>query len=93
MRHSLGTISSFSGFVQTMTQNDALDKLRYTDVHARYVENRLMNEIDLSNRGNFSNLLKNRNKLPISYILPPFKTCAWDWKIICSNMLTLIIII
>jgi RNA polymerase sigma-70 factor (ECF subfamily) len=32
-----------------MTQNDALDKLRHTDVHARYVENRLMNEIDLTN--------------------------------------------
>ena len=48
-RHFLGTVSSFSGYVQTMIKNDTLKKLRHFDVHSRFARNILTNEIDSTN--------------------------------------------
>ena len=49
-RHSLGTVSSFSGFINTMAQNYSVDKLRHVDVHSRFAKNMLMNGIDSTNK-------------------------------------------
>ena len=48
-RHSLGTVSSFSGFVKTMAQNQATDKLRHIDVHSRFAGNILTSGTDSTN--------------------------------------------
>ena len=48
-RHFLGTVTSFSGLVKTMTQNYAMDKLRHSDVHSRFAENLLVNVRDSTN--------------------------------------------
>ena len=48
-RNSLGTVSSFSGFVKTMVVNHAKNKLKHVDIHSRFAQNMLMNEIDSTN--------------------------------------------
>ena len=48
-RHLLGEISSFSRYVQKITQNYAIDKLRHFDVHSRFARNIFINEIDSTN--------------------------------------------
>ena len=48
-RHLLGDISSFSGYVQAITKNYAIDKLRHFDVHSRFAKNIFMNETDSTN--------------------------------------------
>ena len=71
-RHTLGNISSFSGFVQTMAQNYATDKLRHSEVHSRFAKNMLVNTSDLTNEtedsiinNDYTNLLNElMEKLP-----------------------------
>ena len=48
-RHLLGDISSFSGYIQTIAKNYAIDKLRHFDVHSRFARNIFMNETDSIN--------------------------------------------
>ena len=48
-RHLLGEISSFSRYVQKITQNYAIDKLRHFDVHSRFARNIFINETDSTN--------------------------------------------
>ena len=48
-RHFLGSVTSFSGYVQTMTKNCILKKLRHLDVHARFAQHILMNNNDSTN--------------------------------------------
>ena len=49
IRHFLNPELSFSGYLQTITQNYTLKKLRHFDVHSRFTRNMLMNEIDSTN--------------------------------------------
>jgi len=63
-RHSLNPELSFSGFLQTLAKNCITDKFRHFDVHARYVRNMLVNEMDSTNEtedsiidGNYTELL------------------------------------
>ena len=74
-RHSLGAVSSFSGFVQTMIQNYATDKLRHFDVHSRFARNVLMNEIDSTNETEDS-IINNDYKVLLGELiekLPPMQ--------------------
>jgi len=48
-RHSLDTVSSFSGYVQTMTQNKVFYTFRQSDIHSRFVRNMLTNGKDSMN--------------------------------------------
>lgn len=48
-RHLLNPELSFSGYVQTIAQNIAMDKLRHFEVHARFARNILMNGTDATN--------------------------------------------
>ena len=48
-RHTLDVSLSFSGFMQTITRNYAMDKLRHLDVHARFAEKTLADGIDSTN--------------------------------------------
>ena len=48
-RHCLNTEFSFSGYVHTVTQNLAMDRLRHFDVHSRFARKILMNGTDSTN--------------------------------------------
>jgi len=48
-RHLLKPELSFSRYVQTITQNHAIDKLRHFDVHSRFAKNIFLNEKDSTN--------------------------------------------
>ena len=48
-RHILNPESSFSGYVKTITKNLTFNKIRKSDVHSRFVKNRLVNETDSIN--------------------------------------------
>ena len=48
-RHLLGTVPSFLAFTKTIVKNHAKNKLKHVDVHSHFVQNMLMNEIDLTN--------------------------------------------
>ena len=48
-RHFLGSVTSFSGYVQAMTKNCVLKTLRHLDVHARFAQHILMNNHDYTN--------------------------------------------
>ena len=45
----LGEISSFSGYVQTIAKNYAIDKLRHFDVYSRFARKIFMNETNSTN--------------------------------------------
>ena len=49
-RHSLDTVSSFAGYVQTMTQNKVFYTFRQSDIHSRFVRNMLTNGKDSMNK-------------------------------------------
>jgi len=48
-RHFLGSVTSFSGYIQAMTKNSILKRLRHIDVHARFVQTLLMNNNNSTN--------------------------------------------
>ena len=48
-RHFMGTISSFSGYVQAMAKNCIMKKFRHFDVHSRFAGNVLINGTDSTN--------------------------------------------
>ena len=48
-RHSLNAELSFSGYVQTIAQNFAINKLKHLDVHSRFARNILMTGTDSTN--------------------------------------------
>ena len=49
IRHFLNPELSFSSFLQTITQNYTLKKLRHFDVHSRFVQNMLISEVNSTN--------------------------------------------
>jgi len=48
-RHSLNSEMSFAAYVQKITKNYTIDKLRHVDVHSRFAKNTLMNVADSTN--------------------------------------------
>jgi len=48
-RHFLNPELSFSGYIQTVTENYVRDKLRHFDVHSRFAKNVLMNTQESTN--------------------------------------------
>ena len=48
-RHFLNPELSFSGYIQTVTENYVRDKLRHFDVHSRFAKNTLINNKDSTN--------------------------------------------
>ena len=48
-RHFINTDLSFSGYVQTIAQNYAMDKLRHFEVHSRFARSILMKGADSTN--------------------------------------------
>jgi RNA polymerase sigma-70 factor (ECF subfamily) len=49
-RNFLNPEMSFSGYVQTITQNHTMKKFRHFDVHSRFVQSTLINETDSTNQ-------------------------------------------
>ena len=47
-RHFLNPELSFSGYVHTMAKNHISDKFRHFDVHSRFAQNILINQIDVT---------------------------------------------
>ena len=48
-RHLLNPELSFSGYVQTITKNNAIDKLRHFDVYSRFAKNIFLDETNSTN--------------------------------------------
>ena len=62
-RHFLKPELSFSGYLQTITENRVKDKLRHLDVHSRFARNILINTKDSTNETELSIIDNDYTKL------------------------------